>query len=52
MEEPKLYTIVVDGKEYKSSSPITKEQIIKKEKLMDKSGAFAEEKDCPDCPKV
>lgn len=46
-----IYTVMVDGKEYRSTSPITAEQVRGKIRTMANSNAFAEGEECEDCNK-
>lgn len=50
-EDLKIYTVIVDGVEYKSTSPITAEQVRKKNRRMATSQAFADNDECEDCDK-
>lgn len=53
MESSGLYTLVIDGETYQSSSPITEEQIRRKVSKMESSGAFADgegdDEHCHEC---
>lgn len=54
MESSGLYTLVIDGETYQSSSPITEEQIRRKVGKMESSGAFAnggegDDEHCHEC---
>lgn len=50
-DDVKIYTVVVNGVEYKSTSPITASQVRQKNLSMSTSGAFDEDGGCEDCGK-
>lgn len=57
MEKAGLYTLIVDGETYQSTSPITEEQIRRKLGKMAESGAFgntgeATSRKCSECPDI
>lgn len=45
----KLYNLIVDGVEYRSSSPLTEEIVRKKMKAMTDSKAFNVDDNCETC---
>lgn len=50
-EDIVIYKVVVNGVEYRSTSPITAVQVRGKVRNMANSGAFAEDGECEDCDK-